>query len=208
VTTSTDEPAGGAAPADAPPADVPPGDGDLAATQPADTRPVSGAQPAPPTGVLRTLLRLPIPLYRSDLGWVFGHRFLMLVHRGRKTHRRRETVLEVMRYDADRQEAIVAAGWGRKTQWLYNVEAGMATEVVIGRDRYAPAYRILEPAEAYDVLKGYEDENRLITPVVRAVLSRLAGWTYDGSEAARRRMVEQLPLVAFRPGDPASGDPG
>ena len=38
-----------------------------------------------------------------------------------------------------------------------------------------------------------------MAPIVRRVLSRLLGWRYDGSEDARRRLVCQLPLVAFRP---------
>jgi hypothetical protein len=38
-------------------------------------------------------------------------------------------------------------------------------------------------------------------PIVRAVLSRLAGFRYDGSAEARDRLVEALPLVAFSPRD-------
>jgi hypothetical protein len=48
------------------------------------------------------------------------------------------------------------------------------------------------------VITGYEQRNRFIRPIIRAVLSRLLGWQYDGSNAARRRLVTQLPLIAFR----------
>jgi hypothetical protein len=48
------------------------------------------------------------------------------------------------------------------------------------------------------VVAGYERRNRLITLIIRIVLSRLLGWGYDGSEKARQRLVKQLPLVAFR----------
>lgn len=34
-------------------------------------------------------------------------------------------------------------------------------------------------------------------PIVRGVLSHLAGFRYDGSRKARRRLVEELPLLAF-----------
>jgi hypothetical protein len=101
-------------------------------------------------------------------------------------------------------EAIVVAGWGRKTQWLHNVEAGLAHEVRIGRDRYAPAWRILPPEEADAVFADYERRNRFVGPVVRAVISRLVGWRCDGSAAARRRVVEQLSLIGFRPADGSS----
>jgi hypothetical protein len=48
-------------------------------------------------------------------------------------------------------------------------------------------------------LADYERRNRIAAPLVRAVLSRLAGFRHDGSDAARRRLVRTLPLVAFRP---------
>lgn len=161
--------------------------------------PAAVRQPEPPHGILRALLRLPVHLYQAHLGVLLGQRFLLLVHTGRRTGTRRETVLEMIHYDPIAREAIVAAGWGRKTQWLHNVEAGLAREVWIGRERYTPAYRVLVPDEAERVFADYEHRNRLIAPLVRAVLGRLVGWRYDGTPAARRRVVAQLPLVAFRP---------
>jgi deazaflavin-dependent oxidoreductase (nitroreductase family) len=163
--------------------------------------PTSVRQPAPPGGVLRTLLRLPVHLYHAHLGVLLGHRFLLLVHTGRKTGMRRETVLEVVRYDPISRESVVAAGWGRRTGWLHNVEAGLAHEVRTGRQRFAPVYRILPPDEAERLFADYERRNRLIGPLLRAVLSRLLGWRYNGTPTARRRAVEQLSLVAFRPHD-------
>ena len=168
-------------------------------------------QPGPPTGVLRALLGLPVYLYYAHLGVLLGHRFLLLVHTGRKTGLHRETVLEVVRYDRATSESVVTAGWGRRTGWLHNVEAGLARDVWTGGQRFAPAYRILPPDEAERVFADYERRNRLIAPVIRAVLSRLLGWRYDGTPAARRRAVEQLSLVGFRPrsdGEQALHEPG
>jgi deazaflavin-dependent oxidoreductase (nitroreductase family) len=160
------------------------------------TRPV---QPAPPAGLLRAVLHLPVYLYRVRLGALLGHRFLLLVHRAPRSGRRHETVLEVVRYDPATEESVVVAGWGRRTAWLHNVEAGGALEVLTGRRRYAPAHRLLDADEAAAVVADYERRNRFIAPVLRAVLSRLVGWRYHGTDAARRRLVAQLPLLAFRP---------
>ena len=49
------------------------------------------------------------------------------------------------------------------------------------------------------VAKNYERRNRILGLIVRWVLSRLLGWRYRGSEDDRRRLVKQLPLLAFRP---------
>ena len=35
-----------------------------------------------PAGALGLAVRLPIYLYRLNLGWLLGHRFILLVHRG------------------------------------------------------------------------------------------------------------------------------
>ena len=58
---------------------------------------------------------------------------------------------------------------------------------------------MLDPEEAARTLADYEQRNRFAAPIVQAVLSGLLGWRYDGSDHARRRLVAQLPLIAFRP---------
>lgn len=165
-------------------------------------------QPGPPRGLAGWLLGLPVYLYRARLGFVLGHRFLVLVHRGRRTGRRHETPLEVVRYEAARAEAIVAAGWGRRTAWLRNVEDGLAEQIWIGRSRYVPAVRHVGPDEAAILLGEYERRSGIPRPIVRRVLSWLLGWRYDGSPDARRRAAEQLPMVGFRPAAPEDDRPG
>lgn len=52
--------------------------------------------------------------------------------------------------------------------------------------------------EAAQILADYEYRNRYVRPVTDRMLSYLVGWRYDGSLEARRRVVEQLPMVAFQ----------
>jgi deazaflavin-dependent oxidoreductase (nitroreductase family) len=156
-------------------------------------------QPSPPRGFLRALLAAPNHVYRVGLGWLLGHRFLMLVHEGRRTGRCRQTVLEVVRYDPATHESIVVAGWGRRTAWLHNVEAGLAREVRTGRDRYRPVWRVLPDSERAAVLHGYIRGHHLIRPVIRRVLTWLLGWPFDGSGQAIERAARELPMIGFRP---------
>jgi deazaflavin-dependent oxidoreductase (nitroreductase family) len=149
--------------------------------------------------LLKSLLRAPAALYSVNAGWMLGHRFLLLVHRGRRTGRVYRTVLEVVAWDEEAREAIVMSGFGPKSQWYRNVLAVDPVEVRIARLRFAPEVRRLDVGEAAAVLAGYEDRNRLAAPLVRAVLSRLTGFRYRGSESDRREAVQLLPLVAFRP---------
>jgi deazaflavin-dependent oxidoreductase (nitroreductase family) len=152
----------------------------------------------PLSPLVRKALHAPVALYHLGAGPLFGHRFLLLTHRGRTSGRTYETMLEVVEWRPQRGEAVVLAGLGRRAQWLRNVQAGGAVEVRIARRRiHQPATRILDRDEAAAALAGYERRNRIAAPIVRRVLSRLAGFDYDGSDAARRRLVDTLPLVGF-----------
>jgi deazaflavin-dependent oxidoreductase (nitroreductase family) len=156
-----------------------------------------------PSPIVKRALHAPSLIFDAGLGWIFGHRFLRLAHAGRKSGRRYTVVLEVVRWRAG--EATVLAGLGRRAQWLRNLEAGGALELEIARERWPrPQFRVLDPDEAAATLSDYERRNRLVAPLVRQVLSRLAGVRHDGTDAARRRIVEALPLVAFTPGNPVA----
>jgi deazaflavin-dependent oxidoreductase (nitroreductase family) len=100
-----------------------------------------------PTGLLRLALRLPIWLYRLHLGWLLGHRFLLLTHRGRATGRPRQAVIEVIRYDPSTRESVVVAGWRGQTDWYRNLRAHPALEIVTGTERHVPQQRFLDAAE-------------------------------------------------------------
>jgi deazaflavin-dependent oxidoreductase (nitroreductase family) len=152
-----------------------------------------------PGATLRRILRAPAYLYRWNCGWLLGHRFLLLIHVGRRTGLRRYTVLEVLQYRSDGPEAVVMSAFGRDADWLRNLETTPCPEVIIGRHRFTAAHRLLDEKEAMRVVAGYERRNWLVVQIIRAVLSRLLGWGYDGSQGMRRRLVRQLPLVAFRP---------
>ncbi len=144
-------------------------------------------------------LKAPTALYEHGWGWLLGHRFLALTHCGRRTGRQYVTVLEVVRWTPATHEAVVVSGFGPKAQWYRNVLAAGAEEVRIARVRYPAHARVLAHDEAVAVLADYERRNRLLAPVVRAVLSRLTGVRYDGSDRARDQIADKLPLVAFTP---------
>lgn len=150
-------------------------------------------------GMLRRLFHLPVYLYRWRLGWLLGHRLLLLTHLGRRTGLRRQTVLEVVQYRSDGPEVVVVNGFGRDSDWVRNIEARPGEEVTVGRRHFAASHRFLDEEEAAGVMRDYERRNRFIAPIVRRGLSWLLGWPYSGSEVDRRRLVRQLPLIAFRP---------
>jgi len=153
---------------------------------------------APPNAALRRVFRAPVYLYRWKCGWLLGHRFLLLIHLGRRTGRRRHTVLEVMEYRREGPEAVVMSAFGRNADWLRNIEATPNPKVVIGSQSFIATHRFLDEEEAVQAIAGYEQRNWVIAPIIRWVLSRFLGWQYRGSASDRRRLVKQLPLIAVR----------
>ena len=101
-----------------------------------------------PTGASRLAFRLPIYLYRLDLG-------RLLVHRGRESGLLRETVLEVILYDPATRESVVLSAWGEEADWYRNVGATPALEVRTGGQRYVPEQRFLAPEENHAVVSDY-----------------------------------------------------
>jgi deazaflavin-dependent oxidoreductase (nitroreductase family) len=73
--------------------------------------------------------------YRFGLGWLLGHRVVLLEHRGRTTGRPVRTVLHVVRWDPAARHVLIAVGSGPGTDWYRNVLAHPLVRVTIGRER-------------------------------------------------------------------------
>lgn len=149
--------------------------------------------------MLRHFFRAPVYLFRWHLGWLFGKRLLLLSHTGRRTGLRRQTVLEVVEYRNEGPEVVVVNGFGRRSDWVRNIEAKPDEEVTVGPQHFAASHRFLGEDEALGVIQRYERRNSLIAPVVHAGFSWLLGWKYRATVADRQRFVKQIPLLAFRP---------
>ena len=157
----------------------------------------AGTVPPTPRGLLRWAFRLPIVFYRLRLGWLLGHRFLLLTHRGRTTGKLRQAVLEVVRYDPATHESAVLSAYGDRADWYRNLLAHPAVEVQTGRDRYVPQWRPLDADERLAALRIY---SRRYRRMFRAVM-RFLGYSYDGTEAGLRALADAAVMVAFRPQD-------
>ena len=144
----------------------------------------------PPPRWGKQLARLPLVLYRLRLGRLLGHRFLVVVHRGRRSGRPYRTVLEVVRWDPARLEATVASGWGAKASWWRNLQAAPAVEVWLAGTRYRPEQRFLNLGERVEVLDGYRREH----PYAAGLLGPLLGL---GRDVTLDAAAERLPMVAF-----------
>jgi deazaflavin-dependent oxidoreductase (nitroreductase family) len=151
--------------------------------------------PARPRGPLKLFFNLPRLLYRAHLGWLLGHHFLLLTHRGRKSGKARQTVLEVVRYDPATRESVVISAYGDRSDWYRNIQAAPAIEVRTGRDRYVPQLRRLGAEERFAVLRSYR---RRYGPLLGLFL-RYMGYPQARTEEELRVVASRLHAVGFRP---------
>lgn len=150
---------------------------------------------------MRRLLRVPNVLYALHLGWIGGHQFLRLTHRGRSSGKTYHTVLEVIRYDAATRESVVSVGFVG-ANWFKNIQASPALRIATGRESYVPTFRVLDIEEREAVLSAWVQRH----PLERRAMARLFGVHFDGSGEGVRQVAATLPMVAFRPAETADAD--
>lgn len=152
-------------------------------------------EPAPPRGLGRFLFRLPIYLYRLNLGWLLGGWFLLLEHVGRKSGKRRRTVIEVAGHAPENGTYTVASGFGPRSDWYRNLLATPDVTIQVGRRRLSATAVPLSPDQGGEVMARYARQH----PRAARQLSRFMGYQVDGSEADYRALGREIPFVRFEP---------
>ncbi|MBF8187544.1 nitroreductase family deazaflavin-dependent oxidoreductase [Nonomuraea sp. K274] len=147
----------------------------------------------PPAGVGRFLFRLPLGLYRMGLGWVFGHRIMVVNHVGRVTGKRRQVVLEVV--EAGRSGFVAASGWGPSAAWYRNVLHTPDVTLQIGTRTIPVKALPLSQEEGAEVFTRYASRHRRTA----MALLRLMGFSVDGSEADFLAAGQRIPFIRFVP---------
>ncbi len=139
----------------------------------------------------RSLMRLPIWLYRARAGALLGSRVLMLEHIGRKSGARRYVVLEVIGH-ATPDTYVVASGFGRRAQWFRNIEANPNVRVYRGSRPPATATaRVLEQLERDEVLADYRDKQPRAWEQFKPILEQTLGQPITDTNTP-------LPMVELR----------
>lgn len=151
-----------------------------------------------PKGWAKAIFDAPKWLYRHDLGWVVGKRFLALTHIGRRSGFERQTVLEVVKYDPETGESIVASAFGPTADWYRNVQTRPAVRIQTGRFEYRPEQRFLDAGEARTVALEFCEAHPLEARGALRVMDAI-GAVPSGSFDNPVDLLASFPMVAFRP---------
>lgn len=134
----------------------------------------------PPTGLHRFMFRMPIYLHRLKLGWLFGHRLLLLNHIGRVTGKPQQTILEVAGHDAADGSYVVASGWGPNAAWYRNILRTPHVTIQVGT-RTIPVTAVpLGKDEGAEIFVRYASRHRT---AARYLPPRVLGFSVDGRTA-------------------------
>jgi deazaflavin-dependent oxidoreductase (nitroreductase family) len=144
----------------------------------------------PSAGVTRLLFRLPLHIYRWGLGWLFGHRIMVVNHIGRVTGKRRQAVLEVVDHDADDGSYVVASGWGPDTAWYRNVRHTPDVTIQVGRQAIPVTGVPLPADEGAEIFTRYASRHRV---AAKRLLPRLMGYAVDGWTLTSGRSGSECP---------------
>ncbi len=146
--------------------------------------------------LLKALMRLPIWLYRWNLGWLMGGRFLMLTHTGRKSGLERQAVIEVVGHDEETGAYFVASGWGAKSDWYRNVQKTPRVKVQVRNRRYEALAGTISVGEAETRLWAYA---RRYPAAFRELTGLMLSERLPATPENARRLAESIPVVALRP---------
>lgn len=152
-------------------------------------------RPERPSGPLRALYRLPIHLYRWNLGWLLGGRFLMLSHIGRKSGLVRRVVVEVVDRDAAQGTYTVCSGFGPESDWYRNLLAEPKAVIQVGNKHMKVTAHVLDAEAGADTMARYARRH----PRAARTLAGFMGFRVDGSEADFREAGRRLPFMRFEP---------
>jgi deazaflavin-dependent oxidoreductase (nitroreductase family) len=145
--------------------------------------------------VPRKIARAPVPLYLHGLGFLFGHRLVLVEHKGRLSGRLRQVVLEVV--DRGPRRIVVVSGYGPKAHWYRNLLADPRVRITTGGMRDMPAVaRPLTPAETLEAFARYRDAHPAATAALASafgVPELAANGPLDPAIAVRMPMVEFAP---------------
>lgn len=151
--------------------------------------------PDPPRGIKAIPWRLPIWLYRLHLGWLLGHRALLLTHKGRISGKERTAMLEVIKYEETTNTHYVASGFGKKSDWYQNISKTPGVVIQVGTQNFPAKAESLPSDEARNVFLEYTQNH----PKAVKNLAKIVGYPIGDTEEEMMAFLALIPVVAFHP---------
>jgi deazaflavin-dependent oxidoreductase (nitroreductase family) len=122
-----------------------------------------------------------------------GNKFLLLNHLGRKSGKRRQTVLEILQIKPETAEYFVVSGFGKQSDWYQNIQSNPSVIIQVGGRKMAAVARQLNPDQASQVILSYAQRY----PKNLKTLSALLGYEIEHSQAGYLAFGREIPVICF-----------
>lgn len=149
-----------------------------------------------PTGLLRALFRAPIWLYRWNLGWMMGERFLLLTHTGRKTGLLRKTVIEVVSHNEVTGVYYVAAAWRDRADWYRNIQQNPAVGVQVRNHKFKAHAEQISVSDGEELLWDYARKH---PQAFKELTALMLGERLPADQGTCRKVADSVPLISLTP---------
>jgi deazaflavin-dependent oxidoreductase (nitroreductase family) len=160
-----------------------------------------GAFRGRPRGLLKFFFKVPLFLHRIGLVWWIekftGAQWMLVTTTGRKSGKPRQVMVDVVDYDSQTDTYYIEAAYGRRADWVRNIEANPDFRARVGKRKFAARAEFLPPEMAEEKLILLV---RRVPKYARAVM-KMAGMTYQ-NEAELRQIGRNMLMLAVQPREP------
>ena len=130
-----------------------------------------------PGRLLWAINRIPTWIFKLRLGRLFGTRFAMITHRGRKSGQPRTVIVETADGSPKSGRVVYIVAYGKRAQWYKNLEAAPAVSLEIAGKVYEqPRHEFLDREGTERAIASYWERY----PRIARLLARNGVFFYPG----------------------------
>src|SRR5262245_48017631 len=134
-----------------------------------------------PGRLLWAINRIPTWIFKLRLGRVFGSRFAMITHRGRKSGKPHTVIVETADGSPENGRLVYIVAYGKRAQWYKNLRAAPAVSLEIrGKVYDEPRHEFLDGEGTERAIASYWERY----PRLARLLARNGVFFYPGPLAA------------------------
>ena len=153
--------------------------------------------PAPPRGWLKLFFKIPVVMARMGFaGWerLIGVEWMLLTTVGRKSGRKRYSMVDVLVHDRETDTYFIEVGFGKRSDWYRNIRASGVFQAQVGRRKFRATAEELPREKTADVMVAFVRQR----PKYARSVMKLVDITFVDEEELRRKATRWL-LLAVHP---------
>jgi deazaflavin-dependent oxidoreductase (nitroreductase family) len=150
-----------------------------------------------PSRLLKFFFKVPVWVHKMGFGgWerLIGAQWMLITTTGRKTGKRRQTMVDVMDHDKATDTYYIEAAYGARADWYKNIQSNPIFEAQVGRRKFKARAGALTTEGAGEMLVQFYRSKPAYTRSVMA----MAGMKFK-DEDELRVIGKDLTLLAVKP---------